>query len=150
MRSLMSKMLPGVVLSLVMLLVIAGNGFAAMQGAPQTHCVILKQESWNGINYMSGGFGLDQRHTMMQRDITRDYNLKLVFDEKKGDFVADVNVNIMGADHKTILNTNSCGPWFYVKLPTGRYTVTANYNGKRLSQVIEVGTGLKTEILHWS
>jgi hypothetical protein len=131
MRALKSKLLPGVVLSLVLTLMIAGNGFAAMQGAPTTHCNILQQDNWHGITYMSGGFGVEQRHEMMKRNLARDYNLKLVFDEKKGDYVADVNVNIAGAGHKTLLNTKSCGPWFYTKLPSGRYEVTANYNGRR-------------------
>jgi hypothetical protein len=83
----------------------------------------LMVKDYEGIPYVSGGIGMDEREAMSA--IASEYNLKIVFALKEGNYLADASVLIKDAQGKTVLDTVSDGPWFYAKLPAGQYAVTA-------------------------
>jgi hypothetical protein len=89
-----------------------------------------------GIMYVSGGIGLDERETL--RLVGQDYDLRLSFAEKAGNYLSDVEVVIKDAGGKTALETVSQGPWFFAKLPEGRYTILASTKGKTYQQMARV------------
>ena len=76
--------------------------------------------------YRSGGFGIDNREDM--REQLDNYNLKLVFANDKGEYLADIDVKIVDEQGRWMLAADSNGPWFYTRLPSGEYTVLANYD----------------------
>jgi hypothetical protein len=84
-------------------------------------------KTYNGITYLSGGIGLDEREVLQR--IGQDYDLKLGFAEKAGNYLSDVEVRIKDAGSNTILETISQGPWFFAKLPAGQYTILATTKG---------------------
>lgn len=101
------------------------------------------------ISYVSGGIGdesLDQLGS-----VAREFNLKLVFALKTGDYVSDVMVSVADAKGKTLLETTSEGPWLMLKLPAGNYQVAATLAGKTIKRQIAVGKGkLRTVDFRWA
>jgi hypothetical protein len=93
-----------------------------------------------GIRYVSGGVGEAERAAL--RQMTEDYSLKLVFAVQQGNALADVNVAIKDSQGTPVLDTVIQGPWLYVDLPPGKYTVVASaYNQakEQMAQVSEPG-----------
>lgn len=91
-----------------------------------------------GLTYVSGGIGLDERETL--RHVGQDYDLRLSFAEKAGNYLSDVEVVIKDAGGKTALEAISQGPWFFANLPAGKYTILASMKGKTHQQMARVVT----------
>jgi hypothetical protein len=101
-----------------------------------------------GVSYVSGGVGTTSIDRLSS--LTKDFNLKLVFALKSGNYVSDVKVTIANAAGKTLLDTTSEGPWFLTKLPVGNYQIVATFAGNPEKRTIAVGTEkLKTIDFRW-
>ncbi len=81
-----------------------------------------------GAPYMSGGIGVDERNRM--RQAAKDYNLSLAFAGKSRGYLTDVSVVVNDDKGKQVFSAANTGPWLYVQLPPGSYTVKATYSGK--------------------
>ncbi len=106
----------------------------------------LKKGSESGIAFLSGGIGLTEREIL--KEMGKEYSLKLMFSNKKGEYLSDVIVKIFDQRGKAILTTGSNGPWLFVDLPTGTYKIEASFRAdrKRISQIkIERG---KQKVFH--
>lgn len=90
---------------------------------------------------LSGGVGLDERESM--ESSARDYNLKLAFAAPTGEYFDGVQVAIASAGGKKVYEGASDGPWFFIKLPPGRYTVAATMNGKTVHRSVRVPNSSK-------
>ena len=109
---------------------------------------VVKINTINGIAYVSGGVGLDERE--MIQELAKDFNLKLVFAVKTGNYLAGVRVAIETAAGETVLETVADGPWFYANLPPGDYTVAAEAMGQREEEDVRVSkTGQSRLLFHW-
>ncbi|HSG23850.1 MAG TPA: carboxypeptidase-like regulatory domain-containing protein [Azonexus sp.] len=86
------------------------------------------EKSDQGLTYLSGGIGDEERDEILGRE--KDFNLKLVFAEKNGSYMADVNVVVLNAKGQIVLEASSTGPFFLTTLPTGNYRVKVTANGK--------------------
>ena len=89
-----------------------------------------------GVSFVSGGVGKGSIDRLSS--LARDFNLKLVFALKSGDYVSAVKVTIADAAGKTVLDTTSEGPWFLAKLPAGSYQVKATFEGNAVNRKITV------------
>ena len=85
------------------------------------------QRVQGGVAYVSGGVGQDEVDAM--RSVAADYNLRLTFVEQGGAYVSDVDTRIRSASGAVSLAVVSEGPLLYVRLPSGKYQVSASYNG---------------------
>jgi hypothetical protein len=92
---------------------------------PQSPGIVKSQ---TGVPFMSGGYGVEERNQM--RQAAKAYNLGLSFAGKSRGYLTDVSVVIADDKGQQVLSTANTGPWFYVQLPPGKYTVKATYNGK--------------------
>jgi hypothetical protein len=102
----------------------------------------------SGVPYVSGGIGTESLDRL--GSIVGDFNLKLVFALKSGEFVSGVRVVIADAKGKTILDATSEGPWFLAKLPPGNYRVAATLSGREEQRQIAVAaTKLRTVDFRW-
>ena len=72
-----------------------------------------------GVSYVSGGIGSESRDRL--GSLARDFNLKLVFAMKSGEYVSGVRIAIADAAGKTLVDATSEGPWFLTRLPAGNY-----------------------------
>jgi hypothetical protein len=101
------------------------------------------------VPYVSGGIGIDAINRL---DTMADqFNVKLVFAFKSGEYLSDVNVTITDASGGTILDTTSEGPWLMTKLRQGRYQIAASFAGQVEKRTLAVGTAkLNTVDFRWN
>jgi hypothetical protein len=109
---------------------------------------LVEKKTADGIPYITGGVGLEEREEMMQ--MPRAYNLKLVFAVPEGNYLADVEVVISKSKGvPPLLKAMTEGPWLLVQLPEGEYEISANTCGEKKSQTVRVGESLRTVIFRW-
>ena len=123
------------------------TGSAANQAAAEENVLPIEQSEYQGIPYVSGGIGLDEREQFDA--ISKNYNLKLVFAGKRGEYTADVRVEILDRIGKKVLDAVADGPWFFSKLPPGRYTVTVTLMDKEKQQRVNIGKNQKQTTLRF-
>lgn len=111
--------------------------------------VQVQQQQQNGINYLSGGIGLDESKAIQQ---STGYNLHMTFAVGAQDqYTADVDVMIEKSPGQTVLTLSQTGPLVYVQLPPGKYTVVATRNGETRRDVTDVGSGTaRNLVFHWN
>jgi len=100
-------------------------------------------KSYNGISYVSGGIGFDERKAL--NTVGKDYSLKLIFARVGGAYVAMVDVTIRDNRERIVFKAMSRGPWLYADLPSGAYTVIAESKGDRLEKEITIDNSTQTE-----
>ena len=95
----------------------------------------LQKRKEKNITFLSGG--VSQRERKNLQEMGKGYSLKLMFSNKKGEYLSDVTVKISDQRDETILTTVSNGPWFFINLPSGTYDLEVSFrkNRKRISQV---------------
>lgn len=96
----------------------------------------LQVKTYNGVSYVSGGFGVEERESL--RAMSKDDNLKLIFALQNKDYLGGAEVLIKDDKGKEVLEGVSDGPWFFTKLPAGKYTIEATAMGQTLKQVAHV------------
>jgi hypothetical protein len=97
------------------------------------------------IAYLSGGVGELERERL--NEMADRFNLKLVFASKElGAYLADVKVSIRGAQSEELVNAVSDGPWFFAKLPPGKYQVVATHSGQPISKTVNVPQTGRSEL----
>ena len=109
----------------------------------------LKKERIEGISFLSGGVGLREREIL--NEMGKGYPLKMVFSNKKGEYLSDVVVKILDQNDRPLLTAVSNGPWLFVDLPAGIYHLDASIGGdrKRISQVRVEKGGQKVIFVQW-
>jgi hypothetical protein len=97
---------------------------------PVTHAQNLgflkEKTNQNGISYITGGIGSEEREELNR--LSKNYSLKLSLSVAGGAYLGTVEVIIADSQGNIILKENSAGPWFLVKLQEGSYTVRAIAN----------------------
>jgi hypothetical protein len=119
-----------------LLLIVCGSVNQAVAEADE-YALPIAQGEYQGIPYMSGGASLDAREQLDAEG--RNYSLKLVFAGKSGEYLSDIKVGILDRTGKKVLDAISTGPWFFCKLPPGKYTVTVAMMGKEKRNRVNIG-----------
>lgn len=102
------------------LVLVAAAPVAAAQGAA------LMTEG--AVRYACGGAGVEERQAL--KALEGEANLKLLFlTQKRGGFLADAEVTVADAAGKVQLRTVAGGPVCVLRLPEGRYRVSASLGG---------------------
>ena len=87
---------------------------------------ITEGKTAQGYPYLAGGVSSNEREIFVKR--SRDFNLKLSFADRKGPYIADVEVVIEAAKGGEIIRMEVDGPLFFIQLPDGNYVVKATFN----------------------
>lgn len=109
----------------------------------------LKRGKSEGIPFLSGGVGVREREVL--NEMGKSYSLKMVFSNKKGEYLSDIVVRVFDSQEKVILTTVSNGPWLFIDLPNGIYHLEASFMAerKKISQV-EIKKGVQKVIsIQW-
>lgn len=106
-------------------------------------------ETFTATTYLNGGIGKDEADAM--RRIAKEFPLRLTFSERKdGEFIVDVPVVIADARGNPVFMLPKAGPMLYVMLPSGKYRVSARYDGLTESQEVTLtGKEGKDLYFHW-
>ena len=112
----------------------------------------LPQAQHSGsIEYVTGGIGIDES-TAFKQAMSR-YPLALTFAQRldgKAAYVSDVSVVIRNAKNDNILNADANGPYFLVRLPAGKYRVSATYQNKTQTRNVDVhAKGSARAVFEW-
>ncbi len=101
------------------------------------------------VTYVNGGVGKDEQMAMHR--LARRYPLRMAFSERKdGEFLADVPVVITNAHGSTVLALPKAGPMLDVRLPAGKYRVTAQFTGRTEAQDVTLdGKAARNLYFHW-
>ena len=141
MKKLMLSSLAG-----IFFLVTAGSAAAAVTFIPPfdgQHKTLTGNEA-----YYSGGVGITERTQM--KDMTKGFNLKLIFDTKTGAYLSSVAVKIEDAKGKVLIDTVSQGPWFSARLPADNYRITASFDNHKYVRNIKLSQKPQVFILSWT
>jgi len=110
--------------------------YAQMTGAPFQP----QPQTQGNVTYVSGGIADDWQQSMESQ--RSQYNLHLLFAEiGTGAYFANLPVQITDGSGNTVLSAVSQGPFFYARLPAGRYTVTASHAGQAITRTAYVPAG---------
>ncbi len=92
----------------------------------------------NEIAYVSGGVGRDERDTM--HAMAGRFNVRLnVVSAKTGEALSDVEISVVDDRGKLRLRVRTEGPLLYMRLPRGRYQMTAMYRGAMQTLNVQAG-----------
>jgi hypothetical protein len=96
----------------------------------------LKPRSYEGIPYISGGVGSDERS--MLASMSKNDNLELSFALQDKEYLGGAKVTVRDHEGKNVIEATSDGPLFYAKLPEGTYTIEATANGTTLMRKVKI------------
>ena len=106
-------------------------------------------KTYEGIPYVSGGFGIEERNTL--RSMGKEDNLQLSFALQNKDYLGGAKVLIKDSNGKDVLEAVSDGPLLFTKLPEGTYTVEATALGRTIKETAHVPSkGQTTVYFAWN
>jgi hypothetical protein len=120
--------------------------YQTQQQEPSTPALQAQQQG--NITFVSGGAGDEDRDALHQ--VENQYNLRLMFAARNGDFLANIGVTMSDARGNTVLDTIAEGPIFYAHVPPGRYRVTVSNQGQAQSRDISIGNGAVRQDFYWA
>ncbi|OZI76005.1 MULTISPECIES: carboxypeptidase-like regulatory domain-containing protein [Bordetella] len=123
---------------------------AAGVAAAQTSSALPAVQQQGSVQYITGGVGIDESEAI--KAASNRYPLALTFASREGGaYLASVQVTITDAQGNTVLDTATDGPYLLVKLPAGRYKVSARFNDKEQTRQVSVsGHGTVRQSFTWS
>lgn len=108
----------------------------------------LQRREYQGVPYMSGGISQEERAQFLSA--APDFNLKLVFAERTGSYLADVAVVVTDRKGRKVLELPAEGPLVLAKLPAGEYRVAVAANGQEQVRNMHVpATGQRAMVFRW-
>jgi hypothetical protein len=119
---------------------------AQTQFQPQPPALQAQQQG--NIIFVSGGAGTEDRDAL--RQVESQYNLRLLFAARNGDYLASIAVTLSDARGNAVLDTIAEGPIFYARVPPGRYRLTVSNQGQSQSRDISVGNGAVRQDFYWA
>ena len=108
----------------------------------------LQAQQQGDIIFVSGGAGSEDRDAL--RQVESQYNLRLLFAARNGDYLANVAVTLSDARGTAMLDTIAEGPIFYARVPPGRYRLTVSNQGQSQSRDISIGGGAVRQDFYWA
>lgn len=106
-------------------------------GAPASH--VPAAHKLGNVTYITGGVGQTEADAI--KHAAKYYPLELEFLLKakpKDEYLSAVKVRIKDAHDKMVLNATADGPFLLAKMPAGKYTVSAERDGKVENRQIEI------------
>jgi hypothetical protein len=108
----------------------------------------LLEKHYGSVIYISGGIGDEERDEIQLRG--RDFNLKLLFSERDGSYLGEVDVLLFNAKGETVLDAKSEGPFLLVQLPGGSYGIKVSANGLTQERRLSItAKGKHESIFRW-
>jgi hypothetical protein len=111
----------------------------------------LEPQTANGVTWLCGGVGAGEVALMKRR--ARDYDMMLTFATKRGEYLADVNVDIKDAKGNSLVQARCDGPIMLVDFTRGgTYRVHAETGGYSLDRTARIAARqdrTTSFVMHW-
>jgi len=108
----------------------------------------LEESEYGNITYVSGGIGDEERDEIRARE--RNFNLKLLFTERNGAYLGDVDVVLLNPKGDTVFDAKSVGPFLLMRLPGGSYAIKASMNGQTQQRRLSItARGRQDAVFRW-
>ena len=106
-------------------------------------------QTQNGVNYLSGGIGLDESRAVAAA--AKDYSLMLTFaTQQSGKYLADIHVMIADKSGEPVLDAVADGPMLLVQLPSGQYKIRAASDDRQVTKTVSISGNRTTKVtLYW-
>jgi len=129
------------------LLCLVGVAVAAVSTAHGAQPLPTSAAQPNAL-YLTGGVDQDEFAQLTEQGA--GYNVKVLFAERSGSFIADVKVTITGSNGNVVLQVASGGPLLFARLAAGNYELKATHEGVSQVRRLAIGTKGRSEItLRW-
>ncbi|HJW56742.1 MAG TPA: hypothetical protein VJ577_15850 [Burkholderiaceae bacterium] len=97
----------------------------------------MEAKTENGFTYLCGGVGESESTQIKQT--ARNYDMMLTFATRRGNYLADVDVNIKDAKGNALLQTTCDAPIMLINFPkSGVYRISAEAAGYTLNKTARV------------
>lgn len=128
----------------------SGNSGAMAAQANMNALGISAPRTQGDVTFISGGVGQDSIRAM--HAMAHKYDLRLMFAVKgSGEYLANVRVKLESPKGKTIVDAMSEGPYFYAKVPPGKYQVVAESEGRTMTRSVDITHGRAvSQPFYWS
>lgn len=114
--------------------------FSLMVSPPLKGEDFIKKGGHSNVTFLSGGVGSDEREVLAE--MGKNYPVKLIFSNRKGEFLSNVMVRVLDKAGHPLLTTVSNGPWLFLDLPPGAYHVEATFREvRKILSPIEITEG---------
>ncbi|HWO99994.1 MAG TPA: carboxypeptidase-like regulatory domain-containing protein [Methylococcus sp.] len=108
----------------------------------------LRIHDEQGFRFVSGGVGGPERDYL--DSIANQFDLQLRFATTEGAYLSDVRVVLQDASRRTVLDTVADGPFLYVDLPSGTYSVIVSSGGQEQQRRVNVTAGRLSRVdFYW-
>ncbi len=109
----------------------------------------VQPQTYESVHYITGGIGNAEQTELKASE--KDYNLHMTFSAIKDQaFLSDVAVQIVDKDQKKVFDVSNTGPYLNVKLPDGKYELTASYKGETRKHAFTLSKGSSEKaVLRW-
>lgn len=125
----------------VALLVTAGLALAPLAARSADAMPAVREQA--GVNYVSGGIGLDERAQL--EALGTELSLRLTFALDTGSFLSDIPVRVVDGSGRVVIEATSEGPIFFAGLAPGVYTVEVGPPGEEQRRTVRIVAGRQTE-----
>ena len=132
---------------LMLFTLVALLGLHLVSGSVLSEEMFYKTGNQDGISFISGGIGEGERAEMER--MAKDYNLKIVLATTTGPYLSEIPVMIYDRSGKEVFKIDAGGPWLYIHLKEGKYTIKASHEGKEKKKTVQIGRRLKMIMFHW-
>lgn len=75
------------------------------------------------ISYITGGIGAEEVAEMDAQE--PNFNVRVLLSSTHGEYMSEVAIRFLDKNNAEVLRVDNVGPFFYVNLPAGAYTVEA-------------------------
>jgi hypothetical protein len=85
------------------------------------------------------------------RALSDQFNVRLLFAiQESGKYLADVQITLMDASGRPILDAVARGPWFFAQLPPGAYRVQVQAQNRIQQQTVRVNDSRQARLnFYW-
>jgi hypothetical protein len=118
------------------------------QGGAQDLATLPDIRSINGVDYLSGGIGIDESRAI--HAAASRWPLQITMAEisnGRAVWIGAADVRIRDARSRAVLEFRSDGPLALVRLDPGKYTVEARFNGVALKRDVVIVTGTPQRVM---
>jgi hypothetical protein len=101
----------------------------------------LEIKTQGDITYVTGGVGDEELRMLLAKG--GDFNLHLLLNAKGGDYLSNIAIHVTDAKGTGVLDVSDAGPYLYVKLAPGKYSLEATRHEsetKKISFTVGKGT----------